>query len=439
MKLIFIRHLPTPGNEKRQYIGRTDEEVSPRALEEFYRNREIIRKGRKAGDLDPGSFYPAQYIIASPLKRCVQTGELIYPGQEIYTDPRLRECDFGEYEQKTYEELKNELAYIRWMESGGKIPFPGGEDPDAFRIRCVQGVEKWIDRLVGEGVGSAAFVVHGGTIMAALSHMADERREFYHWQVKNGEGYQAEVREEEWKGGRKVLRKIRRVSLWKENLSAENEGISAGERTAGREEGGKRMERCPWCMCNEKMIRYHDEEWGVPVYDDQKQFEFLMMEVMQCGLNWNMMIQKREIFRKCFDDFDFDKVAAYNDEDVRRILNTEGMIRSERKIRAVIHNAGCFQKIRREEGSFASYLWSFTKGKTYLYAGHQKGMMPARNGLSDRISRELKKKGMKYMGSITVYSHLQACGIINDHLESCFRYEELQKITDAVRKRRDGE
>lgn len=95
------------------------------------------------------------------------------------------------------------------------------------------------------------------------------------------------------------------------------------------------MDRCPWCMCNEKMIRYHDEEWGVPVHDDRKQFEFLMMEVMQCGLNWNMMIQKREIFRQCFDNFDFDKVAAYGEEDIERILNTEGMIRSRRKADAV--------------------------------------------------------------------------------------------------------
>ena len=133
------------------------------------------------------------------------------------------------------------------------------------------------------------------------------------------------------------------------------------------------MERCPWCMCNEKMIRYHDEEWGVPVHDDQKQFEFLMMEDMQCGLNWNMMIQKREIFRNCFDNFDYDKVAAYGEKDIQRILETEGMIRSRRKIEAVIHNARCCQDIRRELGSFSEYIWSFTKRKTYLYTGHQKG------------------------------------------------------------------
>ena len=199
------------------------------------------------------------------------------------------------------------------------------------------------------------------------------------------------------------------------------------------------MDRCPWCTCNEKMIRYHDEEWGVPVYDDQKQFEFLMMEVMQCGLNWNMMIQKREIFRECFDRFDYNKVAEYQETEIERILNTEGMIRSRRKIEAVIHNARCFQKIREEFGSFSDYIWGFTGGKTYLYTGHQKGEIPARNGLSDQISKDLKKRGLKYMGSITVYSHLQACGIINDHLETCGRYRELLAVTDAVKKRRDKE
>lgn len=185
------------------------------------------------------------------------------------------------------------------------------------------------------------------------------------------------------------------------------------------------MERCQWCECNEKMRKYHDEEWGVPLYDDRKQFGFLMMEVMQCGLNWNMMIQKREIFRKCFENFDFDKISEYGESDVERILEVEGMIRSRRKIEAVIHNARCFQKIRAEFGSFSSYLWSFTEGKTYVYPEHQTVGVPASNELSERISKALKKRGLKYMGPVTVYSHLQACGMINDHRSSCFRYQEL--------------
>lgn len=199
------------------------------------------------------------------------------------------------------------------------------------------------------------------------------------------------------------------------------------------------LTRCPWPGCDEKMLRYHDTEWGVPVHDDKKMYEHLMMEVMQCGLNWNMMIQKREIFRQCFADFDFDKVAAFDEADIERILATPGMIRSRRKIEAVIHNAQCFQQIRQEFGSFSAFLWSFTGGKTCLYQGHETGAIPAKNGLSEKISRELKKRGLKYMGAITVYSHLQACGIINDHCESCFRYAQLLAITDTVKKRRDKE
>lgn len=199
------------------------------------------------------------------------------------------------------------------------------------------------------------------------------------------------------------------------------------------------MERCSWCLCNEKMIKYHDEEWGVPLYDDRKQFEFLMMEVMQCGLNWDMMVQKREIFQRCFDDFDYQKVAEYTEEDIQRIMETEGMIRSERKIRAVIHNAQCFMKVREEFGTFSDYLWGFSKSKVILYMGHQKGKIPAKNGLSDKISRDLKKRGFKYLGSVTVYSHLQACGMINDHTEGCFRYQKVMEGRQIVHKRRDKE
>ena len=199
------------------------------------------------------------------------------------------------------------------------------------------------------------------------------------------------------------------------------------------------MERCGWCLCNEKMIKYHDEEWGVPVHDDRKQFEYLMMEVMQCGLNWNMMLQKREVFRKCFDGFDYKKIAEYDESDIRRILETEGMIRSRRKIEAVIHNARCFQKVREEFGSFSEYLWRFSKGKMILYIGHQKGQIPARNGLSDAVSKDLKKRGFKYLGSVTVYAHLQACGMVNDHVEGCWRYREVMDGIEVVRKRKNGE
>ena len=196
------------------------------------------------------------------------------------------------------------------------------------------------------------------------------------------------------------------------------------------------MVRCSWCMINDIMQEYHDKEWGVPLHDDQKQFEFLMMEVMQCGLNWNMMMQKREIFRECFDNFEVNKIIHYDDTDIERIMNTEGMIRSERKVNAVIHNAKRFIEIQKEFGSFSDYIWAFSDNKTILYKGHEDGTFPAKNGLSDKISKDLKKRGFKYLGSVTVYSHLQACGIINDHNKECDCYKNIVKNYPIIEKRR---
>ena len=196
------------------------------------------------------------------------------------------------------------------------------------------------------------------------------------------------------------------------------------------------MSSCDWGFSFEAMKTYHDTEWGIPLHNDQKQFEFLMMEAMQCGLSWNLMIKKREIFRSCFDGFDFDRIAAYDETDVDRIMNTEGMIRSRRKIEAIINNAKCFQQIRKEYGSFDQWLWSFSGGKTILYIGHEKGSLPVSNGLSDQIARELKKRGFKFLGTVTVYSHLQACGIINDHGKDCPRYKYIVDNYPTVRKRR---
>ena len=194
-----------------------------------------------------------------------------------------------------------------------------------------------------------------------------------------------------------------------------------------------------WDEASEINIRYHDKEWGVPLHDDRGQFEFLMMEVMQCGLNWNMMMQKRGIFRNCFEGFDFDKISQYGEADIQRILNTEGMIRSRRKIEAIIANAKCFQQIRSEYGTFCDYLWGFSDGKTILYNGHAEGWIPVSNGLSDRISRDLRKRGFKYLGPVTVYSHLQACGIINDHSKKCPCYSRINKSYPTVRQCPDAE
>lgn len=194
------------------------------------------------------------------------------------------------------------------------------------------------------------------------------------------------------------------------------------------------MGYCGWNSASEIDRHYHDTEWGIPVHDDRKQFEYLMMEVMQCGLSWELMLRKREIFRQCFDNFDFDKVAAYDERDVERIINTEGMIRSPRKIRAIINNARCFQKIRNLYGSFSNYLWAYADGKTIIYSSHGGGRIPASNGLSARISKDLKSKGFKYLGAITVYSHLQACGIINDHDRDCPCYKKINGSFPTITK-----
>lgn len=184
--------------------------------------------------------------------------------------------------------------------------------------------------------------------------------------------------------------------------------------------------RCAWCEELEITRTYHDTEWGIPVHDDHKHFEFLMMEVMQCGLNWTMMLKKREIFRQCFDNFDYNKIVSYDDQKIQKIMNTPGMIKSIRKIQAVITNASAFLKIIEDYGSFDRFIWGYSGGKTLIYKSHQLCHV-ARNELSDEISKELKKRGFKYLGSITVYSHLQACGVINDHEESCFLYQEIIK------------
>lgn len=196
------------------------------------------------------------------------------------------------------------------------------------------------------------------------------------------------------------------------------------------------MGYCNWETTSEANIRYHDEEWGVPLHDDRGQFEFLMMEVMQCGLSWDLMIRKREIFRTCFENFEYDRIAEYGERDVERIMATEGMIHSRKKIEAVINNARCFQKIRSECGSFSDYLWAHSGGRTILYNQHDIGWIPVSNGLSDKISRDLKRSGFKYLGTVTIYSHLQACGIINDHDKNCERYREIVLKYPTVKRRR---
>ena len=169
------------------------------------------------------------------------------------------------------------------------------------------------------------------------------------------------------------------------------------------------MSYCNWEHTSELNRKYHDTEWGIPLHDDRGQFEYLMLEVMQCGLRWDLIINKRSIFNKCFDNGDYDKIAAYTQADIDRIINTPGMIKSHCKVAAIINNAKRFQQIRKEYGTFCNYLWAFSEGKTLLYDKHNDGYIPVSNGLSDKISKDLKKRGFKYLGTVVIYAHLQAC------------------------------
>lgn len=196
------------------------------------------------------------------------------------------------------------------------------------------------------------------------------------------------------------------------------------------------MAYCDWDCTSEINKNYHDTEWGAPVHDDRMQFEYLMMEVMQCGLNWNMIINKREVFRNCFDNFEYDIIAKYDKKDIERILQTPCMIKSRRKVNAVINNAKCFQEIKKEFGSFCNYLWKFSDNKTILYNKHELGYIPVSNGLSDKIAKDLKKRGFKFLGTITIYSHLQASGIINDHDKNCSRYDFINSNYPTIKKKR---
>lgn len=185
---------------------------------------------------------------------------------------------------------------------------------------------------------------------------------------------------------------------------------------------GSRMSYCRWDTSSEENRHYHDTEWGVPSHDDVRQFEHLSMEVLQCGLNWDMMIRKREIFRSCFDSFDAQAVARYGEADVARIMATPGMIRSPRKIAAIINNAGRFCDLAEARGSFSAYLWDFTDGKTILYNRHASGCIPVSNGLSEKVSADLRRHGFTFLGPVVIYSHLQSSGLICDHDERCPRY-----------------
>jgi DNA-3-methyladenine glycosylase I len=183
--------------------------------------------------------------------------------------------------------------------------------------------------------------------------------------------------------------------------------------------------RCPWSEgVSDAYIRYHDEEWGVPVRDDRKHFEFLMLEGAQAGLSWSTVLHKREAYRKAFANFEPDKVARFNQRSVERLMNDAGIIRNRLKITSAITNAREFLKVQQEFGSFDDYIWRFVDGKPVVNRRRRPKDVPATSAESDALSKDLKSRGFKFVGSTIIYAHMQAIGLVNDHLIDCFRYTE---------------
>lgn len=183
--------------------------------------------------------------------------------------------------------------------------------------------------------------------------------------------------------------------------------------------------RCGWCLSSDLYRAYHDQEWGVPVYDDKTLFEFLILETFQAGLSWITVLRKRENFRKALDNFDYKKIAAYQQPKIDQLLEDKGIIRNKLKVKATITNAQAFIKIQEEFDTFSNYIWGFTDGKPIKNAYKHYKEAPATTPLSDAISKDLKQRGFKFVGSTVVYAHMQATGMVNDHEVNCFRYHEV--------------
>jgi DNA-3-methyladenine glycosylase I len=189
-------------------------------------------------------------------------------------------------------------------------------------------------------------------------------------------------------------------------------------------ENTKKRNGC-WGEVDDLLAAYHDREWGVPLHDDRKLFEFLVLEGFQAGLSWNTILRKRENFRKAFHNFDVRKVARYGEKDITRLLADAGIIRNRLKVRAAVANARRFLEVQKEFGTFDRYIWGFVKGKPVQNRFRTLAELPAHTPLSDRISADLKARGFRFVGSTIVYAHMQATGMVNDHLMSCPRYKEL--------------
>ncbi len=185
--------------------------------------------------------------------------------------------------------------------------------------------------------------------------------------------------------------------------------------------------RCSWCRENPLYIDYHDNEWGVPVHDDRKLFEFLLSEGMQAGLSWLTILKKRDNFRKAFDDFDAEKIAHYDQKKTDALLADAGIIRNRLKIAASVGNAGAFLTLQEKFGSFDKYIWQFTGGKPLINSWKTMKDIPASTKDSDAMSKDLKQRGFKFVGTTICYAHMQATGMVNDHIVDCFRYREVMR------------
>ena len=183
--------------------------------------------------------------------------------------------------------------------------------------------------------------------------------------------------------------------------------------------------RCTWAK-HPLEIEYHDTEWGVPVHNDFKHFEFIVLDTFQAGLSWLTVLKKRENFREAFDGFDFVSISRYNQEKIAELLGNSGIIRNKMKINATIKNARAFIAIQEEFGSFDTYIWSFVKGNTIVNSRQDISSIPATTAESDMMSKDLKKRGFSFIGSTTCYAYMQAAGLVNDHETSCFRYAEVK-------------
>lgn len=188
------------------------------------------------------------------------------------------------------------------------------------------------------------------------------------------------------------------------------------------------MKKCEWCLGKEIYENYHDTEWGVPEYDDQTLFEMLCLEGAQAGLSWITVLQKRDHYRKVFDGFNAKKIARYSEKKREKLLQDPGIIRNKLKVNAFIVNAQQYLRIKEERDSFSDYIWSFVEGKPIMNTFKTLADIPATTDISDKMSKQLKKDGFKFTGSTIVYAFMQACGMVNDHTTSCFRYKEIKSL-----------